>query len=254
MSVGWRKDGFTLSLVQDEAELKAVQRLRYDVFVSELGGQGATVDHDAQLERDRFDAFSDHMMLRDDRSGDVVAAYRVLRSDQAKAAGGFYTEAEFDLAPLHSSGRHLLELGRSCVHSDYRGSAALFHIWTGLAQYVDLHGADLLFGTASLQGVDMNTLARALSLLHHEHRAPVHLRPRATPFQSMNLLPLKDIDRRSTMIALPPLMKAYLRLGGQVGEGAYVDHAFNCTDVCMVMDTHALNEKYARHYRPTAAE
>lgn len=241
-------------MVQDEADLKAVQRLRYDVFVSELGGQGETVDHARQLEHDRFDDFSDHMMLRDDRTGAVVAAYRIMRSDQAKAAGGFYSDAEFDLTPLRTSGRHLLELGRSCVHANYRGSAALFHVWTGLAQYVDMHGADLLFGTASLKGTDITELADALSLLHHSYLAPEHLRPKATPFHRMDLMPMNGIDRRETMVTLPPLLKAYLRLGGKVGEGAFVDHAFNCTDVCMVMDTQALNEKYARHYRPKAAE
>ncbi len=254
MTIGWRKDGFALSMARDEADITAVQRLRYDVFIDELGGDGPDVDHTARLEQDHFDAFSDHVVLRSEKDNAVVAAYRVLRSDQARQAGGFYSETEFDLSPLKRSGRTLLELGRSCVRADFRGSAALFHIWSGLAQYVDLHGADLLFGTASLKGTDMAQLAHSLSLLHHLYSAPPELSPRATPYQSLNLVPLGGIDRATTMVSLPPLLKAYLRLGGQVGDGAFVDHAFHCTDVCMVMDTRTLNEKYARHYRQEAAE
>lgn len=254
MAFGWHKDGFGLSLAQDEADLNAVQRLRYDVFVKELGGDGPGVDHALCLEQDRFDAFSDHMILRELGSGDVVAAYRVLRPPQASAAGGFYTESEFDLTTLKSSGRQLLELGRSCVRADFRKSAALFHIWSGLADYVDLHGCDLLFGTASLPGTDLTALSHPLSLLHDNYLAPADIRPVARPMQVMSLVAPDTIDRSATMIAMPPLLKAYLRLGARVGEGAFVDHAFNCTDVCIVMDTQKLNEKYARHYRTEAAE
>lgn len=254
MTFGWRKDGFALSLAQDAEDLRAVQALRYQVFVTELGGDGPGVDHRAQIETDRFDAHSDHMMLRDEASGAVIAAYRLLRRDQARAAGGFYSETEFDLSGLLSSGRPVLELGRSCVHAAYRGSAALFHVWSGLADYVRLHGVEVLFGTASFSSTDVQALSHPLSLLHHLYGAPAALRPRATPYQTMDLVPLERIDRRATMVALPPLLKAYLRLGGRVGEGAFVDHAFKCTDVCVVMDTQTLNDKYARHYRSEGAE
>ena len=164
---------FTVRLASDEADLRAAQRLRYEVFVAELGGGGAMVDHDARLERDRFDPFFDHLILTDARRDDaVVGVYRLLRDDQAEAAGQFYSEDEYDLAPLRASGRRLLELGRSCLHPDYRGGTAMMHLWNALADYVRAHGIEILFGTASFHGTDVAALAQPLSLLHHRHLAP----------------------------------------------------------------------------------
>ncbi|MFT5616579.1 MAG: putative hemolysin, partial [Granulosicoccus sp.] len=118
---------FSVKIASNSAELRAAQALRYEVFVRELGGSGAMVDHDAGLEQDRFDPFYDHMLLSDDATGDVIGAYRLLRDDQAIATGQFYSEDEYDLGLLKSSGRRLLELGRSCLRCDYRGGTAMFH-------------------------------------------------------------------------------------------------------------------------------
>ncbi len=240
---------FTVRLARDEDDLQAAQRLRYEVFVEELGGSGALVDHAQRLERDRFDPFFDHLILTDARREDaVVGVYRLLRDDQAEAAGQFYSEDEYDLAPLRASGRRLLELGRSCLHPEYRGGTAMMHLWNALADYVRSHGIEILFGTASFHGTDVAALAQPLSLLHHRHLAPEPLRVRSKRFQSMDLLPEPEIDRRAAMRDVPALIKGYLRLGGVVGEGAFIDHAFNTTDICLVMDTARLNEKAAGIY------
>lgn len=252
MTIGFEKDGLRLALAESEEDLRDALALRYEVFVRELGGAGDGVDHVAGQETDPFDAYADHLILRDLGSGAVVGVYRVLRSDQAARAGGYYCDSEYDLTPLKRSGRNLLELGRSCVHPDYRGGVAMFHLWTGLARYVYLHGSELLFGVASLKGADPERLAGPLSLLHHRYRAPADLRVRARDFQSMDLIPEAELDRRAAMVAMPPLIKSYLRLGGMVGDGAFVDHAFKCTDVCMIMDTAALNERAVRLYQPAA--
>ena len=253
MRFAFEKDGYSIALAESAADVAAVQALRYAVFVEELGGTGPGVDHIAKRESDRFDAHADHLLLRQTDTGDVVGVYRLMRAEQAACAGGFYSEGEYDLAPLRRSGRTLLELGRSCLRADRRGTAAMMHLWTGLARYVARHGSEVLFGVASLPGTDIATLAPPLSLLHHRHRAPEGLCPRARTYQPMNLMPEHQLDRRAAMIALPALIKGYLRLGGQVGDGAFVDHAFNCTDVCMVMDTAALNDRHARFYQPEAA-
>lgn len=231
-------------------DLRAAQALRYDVFVRELGGGGAMVDHAAGLEQDRFDPFFDHMLLHDDAAGRVVGVYRMLRAEQAKAAGQFYSENEYDLTPLRATGRRLLELGRSCVHAQYRGGTAMYHLWAGLAEYVAQHRIDIMFGVASFHGTDAQALAQPLSLLHHRHLAPDPLRVRALAphAQDMNLMPEDQIDRRAAMVQIPALIKAYLRLGGVVGAGAYVDHAFNTTDVCLIMDTGAMSERQKRIY------
>lgn len=241
---------FTVKIAETEAELRAAQALRYEVFVRELGGGGEMVDHDQGLERDRFDPFFDHMIVSDSRSGAVVGVYRLLRDDQARAAGQFYSEDEYDLSVLKASGRRLLELGRSCLHPDYRGGTAMFHLWSGLAAYVAEHGIEVLFGTASFHGTDVQALAQPLSMLHHNHLAPPELRVRAREehFQSMDLVPADQLDRRRAMLEVPALIKAYLRLGGFVGEGAFVDHAFNTTDVCLILDTTRMNERQRRIY------
>jgi len=242
---------FRTELARDAADIEAAQRLRYEVFVEELGGNGPLVDHAARLERDRFDPVFDHLILRDlSRDGAVVGVYRLLREEGAARAGQFYSEDEYDLAPLRASGRCLLELGRSCVARPYRGGEALYHLWQGLARYVERHGIEVLFGVASFHGTDVGALAQPLSLLHHRHLAPPALRVRARPghFQRMDLVPEADLDRFAAMRAVPALIKAYLRLGGCVGEGAYVDHAFNTTDVCLVMDTALLSARQRALY------
>lgn len=246
---------FKLKLAETPEELMAAQRLRYRVFVEELGGAGALVDHAARLEKDRFDPFFDHMILIDNAMDApeidrVVGVYRLLRGDAAGQIGQFYSEDEYDLTALKQSGRKLLELGRSCLLPEYRGGAAMFHLWNGLAAYVYEHEIEVLFGVASFHGTDVEALAAPLSLLHHRHLAPEDLRVRAQPahYQSMNLIPEDQIDRRKAMLEVPALIKAYLRLGGFVGEGAFVDHAFNTTDVCLVMDTQRMNQKQKAIY------
>ena len=247
---------FDLRLARSEADLIACQRLRYEVFVAELGGTGAMIDHAARLERDRFDAHFDHLMLEDRARapGDrLVGAYRLMREDQAAAAGQFYSDDEYDLAPLHATGRPLLELGRSCVHADYRDGTALMHLWNGVAAYVDRHGIGILFGVASFHGTDVGPLAAPLSLLHHRHLAPRHLRVRSRHFQPMDLIDPATLDRPAAIRAVPSLVKAYLRLGGVVGEGAFVDHAFNTTDICIVIDMANVSARRAALYRPGPA-
>ncbi|AJE47029.1 GNAT family N-acetyltransferase [Celeribacter indicus] len=250
---------FRLKFAETEAELRAAQRLRYRVFVEELGSDGEMVDHAAQLEADRFDPAYRHLMLVDPaRSADpldtCVAVYRLLSQDKAEALGGFYSEGEYDLTPLKRSGKRLLELGRSCVAKDYRGGPALFQMWAGLARYVIEERYDVLFGTASFFGADVARHAEALSLLHHRHLAPEALRARALPqhFQRMDLVPEAEIDRRRAMLAIPPLIKAYLRLGGTVGEGAYVDRAFNTVDVLLILDTAQISPRQRALYTQEA--
>ncbi|THD82386.1 GNAT family N-acetyltransferase [Aliigemmobacter aestuarii] len=245
----------TLRLARDARDLRAAQRLRYRVFVQELGGDGAMVDHDDRLERDAFDPLFDHLILVDTSRDpaeceDVVGVYRLLPSDRVGAAGRFYSEQEYDLTALRASGRRLVELGRSCVHPDFRGGAAMMLLWNGLAEYVLDRGIEILFGVASFHGTDPAPIAQALSYLHAHHLAPEALRVVARPEhrQEMALIPPDRIDRKAAMLATPALIKAYLRLGGFVGDGAWIDHAFNTTDVCLVMDTARMSARHRDFY------
>ncbi|MCB2111094.1 MAG: GNAT family N-acetyltransferase [Defluviimonas sp.] len=244
-----------IRLATCEADLLGAQRLRYRVFVEELGGDGDRVDHAGRFERDAFDTVNDHLVLVDTRRDaaafdHVVGAYRLLRSDQAAGFGRYYSEGEYDLTRLKASGRRLLELGRSCVDAGYRGGTAMFLLWNGLAEYVLDHGIEVLFGVASFHGTEIAPLQMPLSWLHHHHLAPEALRVRALPaaFQRMDLVAPAALDQRRAMVAMPALIKAYLRLGGFVGEGAFIDRAFNTTDVCLLMDTAAMSSRHKRFY------
>jgi putative hemolysin len=249
---------FEVRLARDERDVLGAQRLRYHVFVEELGADGPLVDHHRRLERDRFDPFFDHLVLvdlrRDPESLEHVAGvYRLMSEAAAARAGRFYSEDEYDLAPLRAAGRPLLELGRSCVAARMRGSAALLLLWQGLGAYVTEHGIELLFGVASFHGTDPAALAHPLAWLHYNHLAPEALRPRAraTAFAAMDAIPRTKVDRGAALRALPPLIKSYLRLGGTVGEGAFIDHAFNTIDVLLIMDTAMLSARQRALYART---
>lgn len=241
---------FSVRLAQSAGDLRAAQALRYQVFVRELGGNGPEVDHAKGLETDRFDPVSDHLILQDTARPDrpVVGVYRLMQAEGAAKVGGFYTETEYDLTPLHASGKRLLELGRSCLHPDYRGGTAMLHLWQALAQYVARHRIEILFGVASFHGTDADRYAHALSQLAARHLAPVPLRARSRVYQPMALLKPDQIERRRAMKDMPSLIKAYLRLGGVIGDGAYVDQAFNTLDVCLILDTARLNARQMAIY------
>lgn len=239
---------FQLRIATEPDDLRSAQRLRYDVFVRELGGDGPLVDHDAGLEMDRYDPFFDHLVLIDpmrEPGRHVVGVYRLLRQSGADKIGQYYSQDEYDISTLLRSGRRLLELGRSCVHPDYRGGTALYHLWTGLADYVRVHGIEILFGTASFHGTDTAQLALPLSYLHNFHLAPPGLRTHAhrQHYEPMDLIDAATIDRKTAVAAIPALIKAYIRAGGWVGEGAYIDTAFNTTDICLILDTATMNAK-----------
>lgn len=245
---------FHTCFAQTPSEIRAAQALRYKVFVQELGGGGQGVDHDAGLETDLFDAHSQHLLLLDrargsDLNEQVVGVYRLLDRAGAQAAGRFYSETEFDLAPLLASDRPMMELGRSCLHPEYRGGMAMYYLWSALADHVMRLDVDILFGVASFHGTDTAALAEPLSLLHHRHLAPEALRPVAkAPCAAMDRIALNKLDRKAAMLDIPALIKAYLRLGGFVGEGAYIDHAFNTTDVCLVLDLAQVTERQRNLY------
>ncbi|MEL6913025.1 MAG: GNAT family N-acyltransferase [Pseudomonadota bacterium] len=243
-------------LARDTRDLKGAQRLRYRVFVEELGGDGPLVDHDARLEIDAHDPHYDHLVLTDARRDGagfdhVVGAYRLMTGENARQHG-FYCATEYDLGVLARSGRSLLELGRSCLHPDYRGGSAMYLLWQALAGYIQQRRIEVLFGVASFHGTEPERLAAPLSLLHARHLAPPDLRVRSLVHQPMDLLPEPEIDRRAATAAIPALIKAYLRLGGFVGDGAFIDAPFNTTDVCLVLDVARMDPRSRALYGGTS--
>ena len=232
-------------LARSAEEISAAQALRYRIFVQELGALGGSMsDAAARLEVDRYDAHCEHILLLDPLRDDaVIGTTRVMTQAGADRAGGFATEEEFDISGLRRSGRPLLEVGRTCLLPGYRGGGAMHRLWQGLAALVAERRIGLLFGLASFHGTAAEAFAQPLACLQANHLAPEDLRPRSRmtiPAEGLRCVPL---DRKAAVLATPPLIKAYLRLGGRVGEGIYIDHAFGCIDVCMVLDTRLLSDR-----------
>ncbi len=249
---------FEARLAGSDVELQAAQRLRYQVFVKEMGAGGPLVDHTLQLERDRFDPHAQHFLLLDKARaiGDqVVGVYRIMTEEMAASAVQFYCEDEYDLTALRDSGLRLLELGRSCLHPAYRGGPGILHLWAALSDYVAAHSIDVLFGVASFHGADIAAHEQSLSLLHHRHLAPQSLRVsvKGPTGHRLDILPEDAIDRLAAVREMPALIKGYLRLGGTVGEGAFVDRVFNTTDICMILQKDAIGALHKAIYTKGAA-
>lgn len=235
---------FETRLAGDEADIRAAQRLRYEVFVEEMGADASAADHAERLERDRFDPYFDHLLLLHNTR--VVGVYRLMRSDMAAKGIGFYSANEFDLRKLEN--HRALELGRSCVAKDYRGGAGMHMLWDALGDYVTRHKLEILFGVASFPGVALAPLKQALTFLHHKYLAPEDLRVRSLAYTSLDQMSWEGVDQRMALKQIPPLIRAYLRLGGFVGDGAYIDHSFNTVDVCLIMDTARMVRRYKDFY------
>lgn len=247
---------YTVRLADSQEDVQAAQRLRYRVFVEEMGAGASAEERAARREWDEFDPYFDHLLLVDEHSAAedpldrVVGAYRIMTGAMARAGRGFYGAAEYDLSKLRAFRGETLELGRSCVASDHRGGAGMHLLWTGLGEYVIARKVQIMFGVASFHGADIAPLAEPLSWLHHGYLAPEDLRVRTLPehFQSMDLMPPDQVDPIRAKRAIPALIKAYVRLGGFVGEGAFIDYDFNTVDVCLLMDTERMKQRYRKFY------
>ena len=250
----------SMRLARTAADIDAAQALRYRVFYEEM--QAKASEEAARLRRDvdPFDEVCDHLLVTDHSMGDgaesVVATYRLLRGAVAASYGSFYTASEYDITNLYGVPGEMLEVGRSCVDARSRNRPTMQLLWRGIATYVFHHNISVMFGCASLQGTDPKSLAIPLSYLHHFHSAPPGLRTKALPnlYVDMNFCSPEELDKRRALASLPPLIKGYLRLGGFVGDGAVVDEQFNTTDVCIIVKTDLVTDKYYRHYIRTASE
>ncbi len=249
-----KSNALHLRLAETEAEVAAAQALRYRVFYEEMSAKATAAMAAAKRDFDAFDEHCDHMVVFDSARGAgpeaIIGTYRVMRREAAKRCGRFYTAGEYDIANLLAYPGEALELGRSCIEADHRNGGTMQLLWRGIAEYVLAHDVSLMFGCASLPGVEPEALAVPLSYLYHHHLAPPALRAWALPERrvAMNVIPPGDIAPRPALHMLPPLIKGYLRLGGFVGEGAVIDRDFGTTDVCVVVKTEWVTDRYVRHY------
>ena len=254
LSKGLRLGPLDLRLVDSEAELEAVQRLRYRVFYREMKAQPTARMRELERDFDTFDDICEHLIVRDtklDGDASVVATMRLLRRSTLTPDRTFYTAGEFDISRLLALDDELVELGRSCVDMNYRAGAAIQALFRGLGAYVTQHGISYMFGCASLHGTDPDSLALPLSHMAYHLAAPAALRPRALDhlYVDMKRLEPGAFDATEGLASLPPLIKGYARAGCRFGDGAVIDHQFNTTDVCVLLDVSVVNQRYGRRYR-----
>lgn len=243
-----------MRLVKNDDEIAASQALRYQVFYEECGAIPTAEMAATKRDFDDYDQYTDHLVVLDPGHGQgldrIVGTYRLLTQDVVEANGlEFYTAQEFDITPLKNCGAKLMELGRSCVLPEYRTRPVLQLLWQGIGDYVVEHDIELMFGCASFHGTDIDAIKAQLSYLYHYHLAEDTMCPKVLDqfHIEMNLMPKEDIDVKRTFASLPPLIKGYLRLGAAIGNGAYVDEQFNTTDVCIIMPTFKITDRYRKH-------
>jgi putative hemolysin len=255
-----RSGSLQVRLAETMSDIDAVQALRYRVFYEEMGASPSPEMARIERDFDSFDGICDHLLVVDHARGSgaeaVVGTYRLIRRPAAARQGSFYSEAEYDIGEILAYPAEILELGRSCVDAAARNRPTMQLLWRGIAAYVFQYDIALMFGCASLPGTDIDALAPSLSYLYHHHLAPPGLRPRALPERhiEMHRLAAHALDPARALGDLPPLVKGYLRLGGFVGDGAVIDHQFNTTDVCVVVKTDLVTDKYYRHYERRARD
>lgn len=244
-------------LARNEREIDAAQQVRFRVFVEEMGAKLPAEAMWRGRDVDAFDAVCDHLLVLDnaiegDPEDQIVGTYRLLRQETAFASNGFYSASEFDIEGLiaRHPGKRFMELGRSCVLPEYRTKRTIELLWQGNWAYAVKHRMDAMIGCASFPGVQPEAHALALSFLHHNCSAKDAWFAKAVPalYREMDLVPPEAINSRRALAAMPPLIKAYMRIGALFGSGAVVDHAFNTTDVLVILPVSSIAGRYINYY------
>ncbi|WP_017760636.1 GNAT family N-acetyltransferase [Pseudacidovorax intermedius] len=237
--------GVTVAWARHQDEVREAQRLRWRVFVQEMGARLPTPlpGHDVDL----FDDFCEHLLVRAEPGGEVVGTYRVLTPAQARRVGGTYSDTEFDLTRLRALRERMVELGRSCVHPDHRQGGVILALWGALAAFMHRNRLDTMIGCASIpmlqNGVHGGDAAASIwRQLSATHMAPIqyHVQPRLP-------LPVDQLDG-SLDVEPPALIKGYLRLGAKVLGAPAWDPDFNTADLPMMMRLADLPPRYRRHF------
>ncbi|MDD3518100.1 MAG: GNAT family N-acetyltransferase [Chromatiales bacterium] len=239
----WDVTGSILSteLATTEQDILASKRLRYDIFASEMGARLKSAQ--AGIDEDEYDRWCHHLLVRETDTGEIVGSTRILTDAQARLAGGFYSESEFDLGAIRRLPGRVMEVGRTCIRPDYRSGAAIGVLWSGLARFMATHRMDYMMGCASIGMQDGGHQAHAImGRLREKHLSPEHQRV-APRLALPNLGPVQP-----SPATMPPLLKAYLRLGARICGEACWDPDFNVADVFILLDMRQLPMRYQRHF------
>lgn len=238
-------------------EIEAAQELRFRVFFDEMGAKKDSLQAIEQRDADRFDPVCDHLLVYDTalpgpQHKQIVGTYRLMRTDQANKAHGFYSASEYDVQRLTLSkpDMNFLELGRSCVRPEYRSKRTVELLWQGIWAYCRRHSIEVMMGCASFQGAVPMAHALCLSFLHQNARADAEWDVRALPehYHAMDLMPAEGVNMKLALFSMPPLIKGYLRLGAMIGDGAVADESFGTTDVFIILPVSRIASRYISYY------
>ena len=242
------RPAFDVVWARDDEDVREAQQLRYLVFAQEMGARltlpkGAPAGHDIDI----FDPFCEHLLVRaasrDGEPGPVIGTYRVLTPDSARRVGGLYSEGEFDLTRLRPLRSKMVELGRACVHPDWRSGGAILALWGALAEFMQRNGLDTMIGCASVSMRDGGHFAASLwEQLRKTHLAPIEWHVSAR-------LPLPVADLQHDLNVDPPaLIKGYLRCGAKILGAPAWDPDFNTADLPMLLRIEDLPARYRKHF------
>lgn len=232
---------YSLLVANGNDEVLAAQRLRHQVFAEEMGAKLDSLV--PGLDVDRFDEFCDHLVVRDDNTGDIVGTYRMLPPERAAQAGSLYSDSEFDLTNLGGLRPSLVETGRSCVHADHRSGGVVSLVWAGIARYMLLSGHRYLAGCASVPLSDGGSFAAGVwDVLRAKHYSDEATR--VTPLRPWSA---EGVARPSRSL-LPPLIKGYVRLGAQVCGPPAHDEDFGVADFLVLLDLQKIDERYLKFF------
>ena len=242
---------FTIKIAESNFEIKKAQSLRYKIFFKEKKIKRNNLKSLLQRDYDFYDKISDHLIIIDNNReirDNVIGTYRLLRGNCAKLYRGFYTEQEFDISNLKKnfSSKDILELGRSCVHPQYRSGIILKLLWQGISNYIKVYKIKILMGCASFHGTNPSKFKDEFSLLYESYRLPEDYDVKS--LQSNEISFNKNINHSTTLNKLPPLIKGYLRAGGMVSENFYIDTEFETIDYCVIMLTEKIVSRYQNKF------
>ena len=242
---------FTIKIAESNFEIKKAQSLRYKIFFKEKKIKKKSFKFLLQRDYDFYDKISDHLIIIDNNQeirDNVIGTYRLLRGNCAKLYRGFYTEQEFDISNLKKnfSSKDILELGRSCVHPQYRSGIILKLLWQGISNYIKMYKIKILMGCASFHGTNPSKFKDEFSLLYESYRLPEDYDVKS--LQSNEISFNKNINHSTTLNKLPPLIKGYLRAGGMVSENFYIDREFETIDYCVIMLTEKIVSRYQNKF------
>ena len=234
---------FNLRLIDHNSKLlKSAQTLRY---ISFFDGKKICKK---KIDIDIYDKFSEHLVVTDKlkSKNKVIGTYRLLTKDMMPSNFDFYTSSEFDISKLKKFTSNILEVGRSCVDKSYRNGRIIKLLWRGLAREIVVRNIEIVIGCASFPTTDQNQIVEELSYLKHYHSPPkdfdtLPVDSKALQFQ---ILSKKKLNSKRIFKRLPPLIKAYIRTGAWFGSGAVVDKEFKTIDVCVVLKTLNIRNKY----------